>query len=81
MRALTYLSICVPLLRADTLEVRALFILAVTALVRFRPRQENFIDKIREEFLFRIVPPFIDRFSDLALGSLSLSHSARPGTD
>jgi hypothetical protein len=51
---------------------RALFILAVTTLVRSRPWQESFIDKFREEFLSRIVSPFIDRFSDLALGSFRL---------
>ncbi|HLA09558.1 MAG TPA: hypothetical protein VJ023_03010 [Pyrinomonadaceae bacterium] len=55
---------------------RALFILAVTAFVRSRPWQESFIDKFREE-LARIVSPFVDRFSDLALGSFRLSQSAR----
>ena len=58
---------------------RALFIFAVTALARSRPWQESFIDKLREEFLSRIVTPFIDRFSELALGSLSLSQSSCTG--
>jgi len=66
------------LLTKESLERnRALFILAVTALVRSRPRQESFIDKLREEFLARIISPFIDRFSDLTLGSLSLSQRTR----